>query len=294
MTSGGRALGVALAASIVACSPRGAAAPDASRPVPTAGPSRPLDRHPAPEVVRYGPSAVRYVVRRQLHIEQSLGGTPQTQDLGTQMFVSATITGPADTAGYPATFTIDSIVPDSGTPPPIADSFLRVRRLVFTGRVAAQGEFQGSVVSDSALARNLLQLLGNFHDFLPRIPRDGVRLGASWTDSLSSTQRGGSTEVTRRSLTQSNAAAWEVRSGTRSLRLDLSGTYTVSGSGQNGGQFFQMGGSGTSAGRAFLAEDGRFLGGESRDSAALTVSLPAQGLTLPVMQVLTTTVTPLL
>jgi len=42
--------------------------------------------------------------------------------------------------------------------------------------------------------------------------------------------------------------------------------------------------------RTFLAEDGRFVGGESQDSASLTISLPAQGLTVPVTQVLRSTV----
>ncbi len=291
-----RWLAAGCAALAAACATRGpgttAPAPTPAATAPAAGaPTRPPERRTGPAVVRYGPSALRYLVHRRFHIEQSFGGSPQVQDLGAQFFVSTAITGPADTNGYPATFTVDSIIADSGTPPPLVENFSRVRALVFSGRLAAQGEFRNSAASDSALARNLTQLLGSFHDFLPRIPREGVTPGAAWSDTVSWTQRGGGAEVTRRTVQQSSAAAWEDHNGTRSLRVEASGTYSVAGSGQNGGQFFQIGGTGTTTARAFLAEDGRFIGGEARDSASLTLTLPAQGLTIPVTQLLHSTIT---
>ncbi|PYP31833.1 MAG: hypothetical protein DMD49_07260 [Gemmatimonadetes bacterium] len=281
------------AALLTACAARGGAGPGAAAPNPAPAPPpppRPGERHAFPQAVRYGPSAVRYLIHRRLHIEQTFSGAPQTQDLGAHIFVRAIVTGPADSSGYPATFIVDSIVPDSGTPPPIADNISKARMLIMSGRVVAQGEFRSTATSDSVLARNLAQLLGNFRDFLPRIPTDGARLGAAWTDTLSLTQRAGGSEVTRRSVQHSSAAAWEEHSGARSLRLETTGTYSVAGSGQNGGQFFQIGGAGTVTARTFLAEDGRFVGGESQDSSSLTISLPAQGLTVPVTQVLRSTV----
>ena len=39
---------------------------------------------------------------------------PATTQLGWSTFVTATVTGPAATTGYPAIFTVDSIRPDSG------------------------------------------------------------------------------------------------------------------------------------------------------------------------------------
>ena len=41
---------------------------------------------------------------------------------------------------------------------------------------------------------------------------------------------------------------------------------------------------------SFIAADGRYLGGESRDSTSLTVHLAVQGLAVPVTQVTHTTV----
>jgi hypothetical protein len=104
------------------------------------------------------------------------------------------------------------------------------------------------------------------------------------------TQRSGGGAVTRRATVSSAATAWEDHSGTRSLRIESTATYSLAGSGENGGQPFEVAGTGMTTARALIAEDGRFLGGESQDSTSLTVKLPAQGLSIPVTQVLRSTV----
>ena len=242
------------------------------------------------DAVRYGPSAVRYVLHRRLHIQQALGDQTQAQDVGARIFVAAAITGPADTIGYPTTFLVDSIVADSGTPPPIVDNIGKVRKLVFAGRVAPRGEFVNALASDSVVAQSVVQLLGNFRDFLPRIPAEGLQPGASWTDTVEATQKTSGSEISRRSIIRATAAAWEQHAGVRSLRLEGTTTYQLAGSGQNAGQPFELSGTGDGSSVSFIADDGRYVGGESRDSASLTVRLPVQGVAIPVIQVTRTTV----
>jgi len=243
-----------------------------------------------PDAVRYGPSALRYVVHRRLHIQQVLGEQTQAQDIGARIFVTTAITGPADGIGYPATFLVDSIVADSGTPLPIVDNVNKVRKLVFAGRVAPRGEFVNALASDSGLAQSVVQLLGNFRDFLPRLPIDGLKPGAAWTDTVESSQKGSGSEVSRRTIALSTAAGWEDRLGTRSVRVAGSQTYRVAGGGKNAGQPFELSGAGTGSGVAYIAADGRYLGGEFQDSTTLTVRLPVQGVAVPVIQVTRTTV----
>jgi hypothetical protein len=242
------------------------------------------------DVVRYGPSALRYVVHRRLHIQQALGDQTQAQDVGARIFVATAITGPVDSIGYPATFLVDSIVADSGTPPPIVDNISKVRKLVFAGRVAPRGEFVNALASDSALAQSVVQLLGNFRDFLPRLPIGGLKPGSAWTDTVETSQKGSGSEVSRRTITLSTAAGWEDRLGTRTVRVEGSQTYRVAGGGKNAGQPFELAGAGTGSGVAYIAADGRYLGGESQDSTTLTVRLPVQGVAVPVIQVTRTTV----
>jgi hypothetical protein len=292
VTRGLRLLGTAFA---TACAAGSRATPAASVPAPAAPTTTSVPETPTiparrPDAIRYGPSALRYVVHRRLHIQQALGGQTQAQDVGARIFVVAAITGPADSVGYPATFAVDSIVADSGTPSPIVENVNKVRKLVFAGRVTPRGEFVNALASDSTAAQSVVQLLGNFRDFLPRLPIDGVKPGATWTDTVETTQRGSGSEVSRRTITQATAAAWEDYLGTRSVRVAGSQTYRVAGGGKNAGQPFELSGAGTGSGVAFIAADGRYLGGEWQDSTALTIRLPVQGVAVPVVQVTRTTV----
>jgi hypothetical protein len=290
-----RALRLLSAALATACAAGTRGTPAASVPSPAAPATRVPDPATAPtrrsDAVRYGPSALRYVVHRRLHIQQALGDQTQSQDLGAQIFVVAAITGPADSVGYPATFAVDSIVADSGTPTPIVESVNKVRKLVFAGRVTPRGEFVNALASDSTAAQSVVQLLGNFRDFLPRLPIDGVKPGTAWTDTVETTQKGSGSEVSRRAITQTTAATWEDHLGTRAVRVVGNQTYRVAGGGKNAGQPFELSGAGTGSGVAFIAADGRFLGGEWQDSTTLTVRLPVQGVAVPVVQVTRTTVT---
>lgn len=274
-----------------------AAAPAPPPPTSAAAPIQPTPPPPPPASasagVRYGPGAQRYLVHRQLHIQQTLGDHVQAQTLGARIFVTMAMTGPADSVGYPTTFSVDSIVADSGTPAPVADNIVKVRKLVFAGRVARRGEFVNAVPSDSALAQSVAQLLGNFRDFLPRLPADGVKPGATWTDTVETTQKGGDATSSRRATMHATASTWEDRAGMSGLRVETSQTYHVTGSGKNAGQPYELSGEGTATGTAFLSADGRYVAGDVRDSTALTVRLPVQGVSVPVVQVAHTAVSAL-
>src|SRR2546428_10314789 len=286
--------GAALAAACASrtCAGTSTPAPVTSPPsAPAAAPVQPIAQ-PAPrrsDLIHYGPSALRYVVHRQLHIQQGQAERPQAQDLGARIYVAATIAGPADSVGYPATFTVDSIVPDSGTPPPVAENVSKARKLVFSGRLLPRGEFANAVPSDSVLAQSLVQLLASFRDFLPRLPREGLKPGAAWTDTLEATQRGASSEVTRRAIVRSAAAAGAAYAVAHSVRLESSSTYQVAGAGQNGGQPFELAGSGSSTAVSFIAVDGRYLGGGSPESSALRGGPPGSGNATPAGQLTHTT-----
>jgi hypothetical protein len=89
------------------------------------------------------------------------------------------------------------------------------------------------------------------------------------------------------------AKTWEDRGGIRALRLEGSASYQFNGSGEQGGAPFTIAGSGTGTGLQFLSSEGRYLGGESRDSTTLTIELPLQGISIPRRQIARTTVTAL-
>lgn len=289
-------LAAATVVSAAACASHGGGpAPTPAAPTAPATPAAPApDARPAARAgdpIRIGPSALRYVLRQRIHVEQEFQGQTQALDRGMQLFVSPTIAGPADSVGYALTFTIDSIVPDSGTPIPPTMNLALVRGLRYTGRLTPTGEFWGMAPSDSARAQLFAQVAGNFvRAFYPRLPAAGLALGAEWTDTVTTTDRT-IVEVTSRAIHHSRAPAWEDRGGARCLRLEVSATYSVTGSGDQNGQPLEIAGTGTRATVQYVAVDGRYLGGEFSDSSAIVVTLPIQGATVPVRQVSRYTVT---
>jgi len=241
-------------------------------------------------MVRLGPSAQRYVMHTVVHIDQEFQGMRQPLDFGLRAFFAVTITGPADSVGYPTTITMDSIVPDSGTTAPMGINLSAAKALSFVGRLTPRGELRHQSTSDSAAAQSLSPIVGSFKNFFPRLAPAGVTVGATWTDTTVENDRavGG---VTVSSINRSRAAAWEDRNGTRAVRLEVMSDFTIKGSGQQLGQRFDVAGSGVRSGIDFIAVDGRYLGGESHDSTSMTITLPIQAMTIPRTQASKTTVT---
>jgi hypothetical protein len=280
-------LAAATVSSALACASRGRPEVTTGAPPATPGAPPPAPQQPprASDGVRLGPSALRYVLHQQIHVEQQFQGQTQTIDRAIRLFLAATISGPADSVGHPLTFTIDSIVPDSGTTIPQVMNLGAARGLRYTGRLTPRGEFRDLTPSDSARAQAFAQIAGAFvRNFYPRLPAAGLTLGADWTDTLTSTDRT-VVEVTSKSVHHARATAWEDRGGVRCLRLEVNAAYTVAGSGEQGGQLLEVAGSGTRSSVQFLAVDGRYLGGEFTDSSAIVVTLPIQSATVPVRQV---------
>ena len=258
-------------------------------PAPPPPPPPPPARGNA-DVIRLGPSALRYVMHQVIHIDQEFQGMRQPLDFGLRAFFAVTITGPADTSGYPTRITIDSIVADSGTTAPMGINLGAAKALSFVGRLTPKGEFRNQTASDSLIAQSLSPVVGSFKNFFPRLPPNGLTLGAAWTDTVTENDRAaGSVTVT--SHNRSHATAWEDRNGARALRVDVISDFTIKGSGQQVGQPFEVAGTGVRSGTDFVAADGRYLGGESRDSTAMTITLPIQAMTIPRKQVSRTTVT---
>jgi hypothetical protein len=245
----------------------------------------PRPRSTAPQNLFLGPSAVRYVVRQHHHIEQDMGMGMQPQDMGFSVFVSATIVGPADTAGYPATLTIDSIVPDTAAPPPPVINLASARGLAYRAHLTRFGELRNPVASDTAIAQSLGQLIGGFRNFFPRLPAAGVAPGATWTDSSTTTDPSAVSTLTVRTQSHHVAAAWETGGSERRLPIDVAATFVISGNGNAGGQSFTLAGTGRQSMRSYLAPDGRFLGGEATDTTDMTITLTAQGMVVPRHQI---------
>ena len=222
-----RVLLVAAAFTALSCTPKNPASgptpanPPGAPPAPPPPPPPPPLPAPPPAAqrLRVGPSVLHYMAHQTLHAEQELQGQTQVIIRGTRLFFAATIVGPADSLGYRLTFTIDSIVLDSGTTVPPTVDLSAARGMVYDGRLRPAGVSRLTLLSDSTRAAPFVQLLGLLQTFYPRLPAAGLIAGAEWTDTTTSDDRV-VIDVKRQSIHRSRAATWEDRAGIRALRLE--------------------------------------------------------------------------
>ena len=270
--------------------PRAGTAPT---PTPAAPPSGIAPSHSP--TVQFAASITHFLVRQDLHIQQDYAGLPPTIDLRYGLFVTAAIGAPAD-SGLPTTFIVDSITVDSATQLPPQINLAAARGYRVTGRLLSTGEFISGPCDTSAAASGISSLLPRFRSFFPRLPLGGVRPAMTWSDSTNVTDNpacSGGASITTHSANQRTAAAWEDHAGSRALRLESASNYRFNGSGQQSGNPFTIDGSGAGTGVQYVSSDGRYLGGEQRDSATLTIDLQVQGITIPRRQLSHTVVTAL-
>jgi hypothetical protein len=288
---------VAVATLLAACAAGPQARPPAAAPTPAAAPALIPDTPAAiptpPPIVptpltaaRLGPQVGRFLAHQVVEIHNDYAGLPPRQTIGYQSWFTVTVHDSIDSGNrLAATFVVDSLAADSGVLLPPTMNLGAARGLTVTGWVSPTGEFQDPVFSDSAVVQSLSLLLGWFRRFFPHVPADGAQPGSEWTDTLTTTEPGGSATVTRISeLRARAAAAWEHRPEGQALRLDAEETYQFTGSGDGGGQPLELRGTGVRSGTDYIAVDGRYLGGTSRDSVSLTITLPQQGITIPQRQ----------
>ena len=263
------------------------------QPAPAPAPSAP-SAAPARTTLQLSSGTTRYLVRQEVHIQQDYAGLPPTIDLKYSLYLTAVVGSTADSTGLPTTFTVDSVAVDSGSQLPPQINLSAARGFQISGRLGVTGEFVSGPCDTSSAAATLGSLLPRFRSFFPRLPAGGVAPDTSWTDSTTASDAAnctGGAAITTRSENHRAATTWEDRGGLRALRLETTALYQFNGSGDQGGAQFTLQGSGVGTGVQFLANDGRYLGGELRDSSTLTIDLPVQGISIPRRQIAHTTVT---
>lgn len=277
-------LAVGAAFALAACASQKPATAPTTAPAPARTPA-------GPAAARLVPGAARYLLHTRIHIQQDFTGLPPVIELGYSIYLSTAVTGAADSGGWPTTFTIDSILADSGLMMPPGLNLATARGYRLAGRVRPTGEFISGIPSDSGVAQSLGQLLPRFRSFYPRLAAREVKPGDVWNDTVSATDATTGGTITTKSISHRTAAPWIVKNGVRALRVDVASTFDFSGSGDGGGFPFSIEGTGAGTATQFLAADGRYLGAESRDSSSMNLILPSQGATIPRRQIAQTTLT---
>lgn len=274
----GALLAVWLAAS--ACGPSGTGGP--KQPAPASpkpagpSPSQPSSSAGAAVVVaRYSSSDARYAIDRADTITFQYPNGLQTQVVDRSMWVRLII-GPGSTTA-PVNITLDSLrvanVP--------RDSLISADGLRWTGTLEDGVRLGGLAPSSQhALAE---RLVGNaFRDLVAALPPGGLRAGATWTDTTTTTEQVAGSEVPVTVVRAAHAAG---PSGTPAIvLLESSSMITGGGKSQRFGEEIGVTLSGTRTRAHRLSPAGQLQAAEGRDSLAISFDLPSVGQTVPATQ----------
>lgn len=239
---------------------------------------------PAPEgppsTFRYQPAVAHYRGVQHRHVEQEFQGQVTSNDQVTRYRLTVAVTGEAEP--YETRFTLDSLDLTGAqglSPDQVAD----VRGAAFSGMMLSSGRLETFTVGDSSQSLGM-QVAATLRDFFPVIPEAGVEPGTTWADTASRSVVSNGIELAVETISQHESVAWTELAGVRVLEVLTTSEYTVSGTGQQGGQDLELEGVGRTYATRFLADDGTYSGSISADTAEIDVFLTGLGLIVPVRQ----------
>ncbi|HWP36465.1 MAG TPA: hypothetical protein VNL18_02815 [Gemmatimonadales bacterium] len=243
-------------------------------------PSPPAPVQPPTREVRavLAPGAARYQVRSHLYVEQDVGGRIQESRLDLAYFVSADLA--SDTAGAMiASLVLDSVTRFEGNAATATD-FRRAHGSRFSGRLSPTGDLAELSGGDSTV-RFLRELTDELRLFFPRLPPGGASPGTTWVDTTEQRSTSSGIPLSIRQITEHRVGDPEAREGALTFPIRRRTTYTFGGTGTQGGQEFQVAGSGRRSTVEFLSVEGRYLGLVTADTSTFTITLGVASLEIP-------------
>jgi hypothetical protein len=256
----------------------------------TAATPRPAGPPPDPTSVRFAAGPARFRLEASTNTVQEVMGNSQEIAFTQSLLLSTALaeTGTELALGI----TVDSLSVQGTVPGLDPATLSSARGQVINARFTPLGVRLGVTMPDSTNPV-MMQLGRTFRDFLPRLPSAPIAAGVSWVDTTTDTQSlpGGAGQTSTRSVRQYTVVGWEVRDSVRALHISVTGNYEVNGTGEAQGQPLEISGTGQATGDRWVSRTGQYLGGTSRDSTNLTVNVLNMGMSIPIRQVQTMTVT---
>ena len=240
---------------------------------------------PAPRAT----TVTKYKLEQRLNQEAdatALGAGKQVLALKTTSFVTLTLTDSAE--GRSVKMVIDSVHGDSlpqGIP---TDALQKVKGAVVTGYAGPNGGVTAiSAPSESVAGLGLAQMV----NLLVLRPRKSFKVGETWTDTTETSNPVGGGSLQSRTVTNWKLAGTESRSGVTAAKLDGAFASAIAGAQETPGGAVDIEGTGTGTSSVYIAPDGRHLGGVTSSTTNLNATLSAQGVTLPMVLVTSSTIT---
>ncbi|MFN2400203.1 MAG: hypothetical protein ABR543_16435 [Gemmatimonadaceae bacterium] len=216
---------------------------------------------------------------------QEVMGQKQEIDITTSQQVSLALT-PKTGDSLAFVFTVDSAVMTASNPQAQRDLSKLVGTTV-NGVMSKLGKAYTAVSSlTDAEGQNLAQGLKHFLVTFPENPK----VGSTWVDTVTVKPVVEGLDITTVVVTTSKILGDTTVGGEKALRVEHNATLTTTGSGSQGGQALVFDGTGTTSGMTYVSKKGVYLGSSSTQNQAMTITVPAAGMTIPMTTAVTSKV----
>ncbi|HEX9693042.1 MAG TPA: hypothetical protein VGA22_13185 [Gemmatimonadales bacterium] len=240
-----------------------------------------------PQAFAYSPFTASYLFVSRGHTRQQIpGGEAANTEYAFTIGLTAAVA--TDGENLMATVTVDSVPMLSGAAALVAGNITRAVGKSVRARMLPNGRLVSDDAPDPALG-SLPQVASLLQDFFPRIPETGVTAGDRWIDSTSNATHSNGLDLTTEAVRTYEAADGSDSGTGAFLEVVAEVVYTLTGSGVMSAQPIVVEGAGARRERFFLAANGAFLGGITRDSSAANATMSSIGVTIPIVQTRTDT-----
>ena len=242
----------------------------------------PIGEAAAPTTLKY-----RIVQRMEQTIDASaMGQGEQKVAMGYSAYLTVVVDDSA--GGRTVRGTVDSLVPDADAEPTIMAVLNRSNGATGSGFIGPDGKltnFTEKAADSTATGGTALR--GLMHSLFPAV-KPNARSGETWTDTTATSDTANGMPTSRRSIVNYKASEGATVGGDKTMKLDVTGTYSVGGANDAGIAFE---GTGTQSGTFQRAEKGYLVDGTFNDNANMSFSVPQSPEPIPMSTVSAVTIT---
>lgn len=242
----------------------------------------PIGDAAAPTTLKY-----KIVQRMEQTIDASaMGQGEQKVAMGYAAYLTVVVDDSA--GGRTVQGTVDSLIPDADAEPTIMAVLNRSKGARGSAFIGPDGKLTNfSETAADSTAGDGTALRGLLHSLFPTV-RPSAKPGDTWTDTTSTADTTNGMPTSRKSIVTYKAADGATVGGDRTMKLDVSGNYSVGGA-NDAGIVFE--GSGTQTGTFQRAAKGYLVDGTFNDNANMSFSIPQSPEPIPMSTVSAVTIT---